>query len=75
MVPSLYVELQDMPLTQNGKIDRKKLPRPETEGVQQEYVGPRNPAEQTLCQIWQEVLRRERVGIHDDFFLSADIPC
>jgi amino acid adenylation domain-containing protein len=68
MVPSLYVEMQDMPLTQNGKIDRKKLPSPETEVVQQEYVGPRNPTEETLCRIWQEVLRRERVGIHDNFF-------
>jgi thioesterase domain-containing protein/acyl carrier protein len=68
MVPSVYVELQDMPLTQNGKIDRKKLPRPDTEVMQQEYVGPRNATEETLCQIWEEVLRRDRVGIHDNFF-------
>ncbi|MFZ1008289.1 MAG: thioesterase domain-containing protein, partial [Candidatus Sulfotelmatobacter sp.] len=68
MVPSAYVQLAEIPLNPNGKIDRKSLPLPGTDTPQQEYVGPRNATEETLCRLWQEVLRRERVGIHDNFF-------
>ncbi len=52
----------------NRKIDRNSLPQADADTPEQEYVGPRNPAEETLCRLWQEVLRRERVGIHDNFF-------
>lgn len=69
MAPTAYVELDELPLNQNGKIDRKKLPRPDVDTPEQEYVGPRNATEETLCRVWQEVLRRERVGIHDNFFM------
>jgi acyl carrier protein len=68
MVPSAYVQMEKIPLSVNGKVDRKNLPQPERDTPQQEYVGPRNPTEETLCRLWQEVLRREHVGIHDNFF-------
>ena len=68
MVPSAYVKLDQLPLNQNGKIDRKKLPQPDLDIREQEYVGPRNATEETLCRVWQEVLRQERVGVNDNFF-------
>jgi amino acid adenylation domain-containing protein len=68
MVPNSYVQLEKLPLTHNGKIDRKSLPQPDTETQEHEYIGPRNPAEEILCRLWQEALRRQRVGIHDNFF-------
>jgi amino acid adenylation domain-containing protein len=68
MVPNAYVQLEKLPLNHNGKIDRNNLPQPDTDTPEQEYVGPRNATEETLCRLWQEVLRRERVGIHDNFF-------
>jgi acyl carrier protein len=68
MVPTSFVQLHELPLNNNGKVDRKSLPRPDMAAPEQEYVGPRNTTEETLCRQWQEVLRRERVGIHDNFF-------
>ena len=68
MVPSAYVQLEELPLNHNGKIDRKSLPQLDTDTPEQEYVGPRNATEEILCRLWQEVLRRDRVGVHDDFF-------
>jgi amino acid adenylation domain-containing protein len=68
MVPSAYVWLKELPLNHNGKIDWKKLPQPDENTREQEYVGPRNSIEETLCRVWQEVMRVERVGIHDNFF-------
>jgi amino acid adenylation domain-containing protein len=68
MVPTAYVQLDALPLNHNGKIDRKNLPQPDTATPKEEYVGPRNPTEETLCRLWQEVLRQEHVGIHDNFF-------
>jgi amino acid adenylation domain-containing protein len=69
MVPSALVVLDKLPLTANGKVDRKALPAPEgrPEGME-EYVAPRTPTEEVLAGIWAEVLRVERVGIHEDFF-------
>lgn len=67
MMPAAYVQLQILPLTPSGKIDRKNLPEPDTY-TSQEYVAPRNTAEEILCRLWQEVLHLERVGVHDDFF-------
>jgi len=59
-----------MPLTPNGKIDRKALLEVEGNRVEsgQEYVSPQTPIEELLVGIWEEVLRVERVGIHDNFF-------
>ncbi|HEV2799872.1 MAG TPA: amino acid adenylation domain-containing protein, partial [Pyrinomonadaceae bacterium] len=70
MVPQRIVKLDALPLTANGKIDRKALPAPdetqtETAGG---YVPPRNSVEGVLCRVWSEVLGREQVGIHDNFF-------
>jgi hypothetical protein len=71
MVPSAYVEMEQLPLNHNGKIDRKSLPAPERARPEQEYVAPRNVTEETLCRLWQEILRRDRVGIHDNFFRTG----
>ena len=68
MVPALWVELESIPLTSNGKIDRKALPDPEITNIAAEYVAPRNDTEAKLVQIWQKLLGVERVGIHDNFF-------
>src|SRR5262245_3425573 len=69
MVPSWFVVLERMPLTPNGKVDRRSLPAPER-GVVEEgrYVGPRTELEETLSGIWSEVLGVERVGVEDNFF-------
>ena len=69
MLPALWVNLESMPLTPNGKIDRKALPDPDTSGLLiNKYVAPRNEIEAKLAEIWQEVLEVDRIGIHDDFF-------
>jgi len=69
MVPQLWVELEELPLTSNGKIDRKSLPDPElSDRFTQEYVAPRNKTEELLAEIWQELLVVERIGVHDNFF-------
>src|SRR5262245_37186760 len=68
MLPSALVALERLPLTSNGKVDRKALPAPEgrPEGVA--YVTARTPVEEMLTGIWEEALRRERNGVHDNFF-------
>jgi amino acid adenylation domain-containing protein len=68
MVPVVWVELQSIPLMPNGKFDRKALPDPGLTDIVKGYVGPRNATEETLAQIWQELLGLERVGIYDNFF-------
>jgi acyl-coenzyme A synthetase/AMP-(fatty) acid ligase/aryl carrier-like protein len=68
MVPSDFVLLDHLPLTPNGKVDRKALPAPETGSQLEVYVAPRNAIEQALCEVWQEVLNREPIGIDDNFF-------
>ncbi|QUI24146.1 amino acid adenylation domain-containing protein [Vallitalea pronyensis] len=69
MIPSTYVELEKMPLTANGKIDRKALPEPDdNSNTGAAYVAPRNKTEERLADIWQEVLGLEKVGIKDNFF-------
>ncbi|MGI8634057.1 MAG: condensation domain-containing protein, partial [Segetibacter sp.] len=69
MVPVLWVQLQSLPLTSNGKTDKKKLPEPDaTELSGNEYVAPVTEIQQQLAAIWQQVLGIEKVGISDNFF-------
>ena len=57
-----------LPLTPNGKVDRKALPEPDMAAQQALYIAPHTDTEKILCEIWQEVLQIERVGIKDNFF-------
>ncbi|MHA4812443.1 amino acid adenylation domain-containing protein, partial [Flavitalea flava] len=69
MIPSLFVMMDQMPLTTNGKIDRERLPAPDfSDRLRHSYTAPRNGVEQKLTEIWQRLLAIERIGIHDDFF-------
>ena len=69
MVPGVFVRLEAMPLTPNGKVDRRALPDPDRRGTPEEiYVAPQSQLEQSLAEIWQEVLGLERVGLRDNFF-------
>ncbi|TBU87893.1 non-ribosomal peptide synthase/polyketide synthase [Phytopseudomonas dryadis] len=68
MVPTQWIDLAQMPLSPNGKLDRKALPRPDASTAQNEYVAPQNELEQRIAEIWQDVLKREHVGRHDNFF-------
>ncbi|MCB1032516.1 MAG: amino acid adenylation domain-containing protein, partial [Acidobacteria bacterium] len=70
LVPSVLVRLEALPLTANGKVDRRALPDPEGDrsGVAATYTAPRTPVEELLAAIWSELLGVERVGLDDDFF-------
>jgi non-ribosomal peptide synthetase component F len=69
MVPAAYVEVEQWPLTPNGKLDRKGLPAPEGEAyLVHTYEPPEGETEEALSRIWSEVLGVERVGRHDNFF-------
>ncbi|MBK5540913.1 non-ribosomal peptide synthase/polyketide synthase [Pseudomonas sp. TH07] len=69
MVPLAYVQLPALPLTANGKLDRKALPEPAAQHLlSREYQAPQGAVEMALAQIWQEVLKVEQVGRHDHFF-------
>jgi tyrocidine synthetase III len=66
MIPARFVQLNEMPLTSSGKIDRKRLPKPDAEAAN--YEAPRNAKEKTLCAIWEQVLNRKPIGRQDNFF-------
>jgi amino acid adenylation domain-containing protein len=70
MAPEDILILKEMPVTANGKIDRKRLPAAESASrhTDRQYVGARTPVEEILVEIFEDVLNLERVGIHDDFF-------
>nr|WP_315438069.1 non-ribosomal peptide synthase/polyketide synthase [uncultured Pseudomonas sp.] len=69
MVPAAFVRLDALPLTANGKVDRKALPKPQQTALfSRAYVEPQDALETALAQIWAEVLQVERVGRHDHFF-------
>ncbi len=70
MLPSALVVLEKMPLTANGKIDRRALPAPEASraGLESSYVAPATALERFLAGLWQEVLKVPRVGVVDNFF-------
>ncbi|HEX7242147.1 MAG TPA: amino acid adenylation domain-containing protein, partial [Longimicrobiaceae bacterium] len=66
MVPSAWVALDALPLTPTGKVDRRALPAPEAPA--ERYVAPRDGVEAVLAEVWAAVLRRERVGVEENFF-------
>ncbi|MGY2212516.1 non-ribosomal peptide synthetase [Pseudomonas pergaminensis] len=68
MVPAHLIVLDSMPLTANGKLDRRALPQPDPEANRQTYVAPRNELESTLAAIWCAVLNVQQVGLDDNFF-------
>ncbi|HEX3044567.1 MAG TPA: amino acid adenylation domain-containing protein, partial [Bacillota bacterium] len=69
MIPSYFIKIDQIPLTSNGKIDKKGLPEPTGKAITSaEYVAPENETEERLAEIWQKVLGVERVGTEDNFF-------
>ncbi len=68
MVPTHFMFLAHMPLTPNGKLDRKGLPAPDASLMQQRYVAPETELEQQIAAIWAQVLRLPQVGLDDNFF-------
>ena len=70
MVPSVFVHLEELPRTANGKVDRRNLPAPDRENSETKdvFLAPRDDLERALVQIWQDVLKRESVGVRDNFF-------
>jgi acyl carrier protein len=70
MVPAHFVFLPALPTTTSGKLDRRALPVPD-EGrpeLEETFVAPRTPTEETIAAIWADVLRLEKVGVHDNYF-------
>lgn len=70
MIPSFFLKLEEMPVTANGKIDRKSLPAPDKSALETgaEYQPPTTELEKILVEIWQDVMGVERVGINDNYF-------
>ena len=69
MIPAFFKHLLALPLTDNGKVDRKALPQPELARASGHvYVAPRTPTEQGIADLWADVLQLEEIGIHDNFF-------
>lgn len=67
MIPTALIALEALPYNSSGKLDRKALPAPQ-KSEQSGYVAPGNELEQQLCSLWQKSLKRDRVGMTDDFF-------
>ncbi|GEM_PF-849118 len=70
MIPAVFISLQNIPLTPNGKVDRKALPAPDPHRPQLEsvYVAPKGELESILAKIWTQLLNIDQVGIYDNFF-------
>jgi amino acid adenylation domain-containing protein len=70
MIPSAFIFLDSLPLTPNGKLDRAAFPAPgpSRPDMAETYLPPRTSVEEKLAAIWRDILKLERVGIHDDFF-------
>jgi amino acid adenylation domain-containing protein len=70
MIPSVFIPLDELPLTPNGKLDRSALPLPDGERLllDPDFVEPRTEIEELVAQIWREVLKFDKIGIHDNFF-------
>ncbi|HKG96468.1 MAG TPA: non-ribosomal peptide synthetase, partial [Pyrinomonadaceae bacterium] len=70
MIPSVFVFLEALPLTPSGKVDRRSLPAPDQQrpSLERMFVAPRTPVEQSLADIWKDVLGLRQVGVNDNFF-------
>ena len=68
LLPSAFVELRAMPLTRNGKVNRAMLREDSASSARPRYVAPRTPVEETMADIWADLLRVERPGVDDNFF-------
>ncbi|MBT7410333.1 MAG: non-ribosomal peptide synthetase, partial [Methylococcales bacterium] len=69
MVPHAFMLIDHIPLSPNGKVDRKALPEPDyTQDDEKEKVLPRNETETKIAEIWQEVLKLDQIGVYDNFF-------
>lgn len=70
MIPNRFIVLGELPLTARGKVDRAALPRPpeSQRSLTQPFVAPRTPFEKSIAEAWREILKVDRVGVHDDFF-------
>lgn len=70
MIPNIFVTLESLPLTHNGKVDRKALPAPDLSRpeMEQNYEPPATPMEENLAEVWGELLSISAVGVHDNFF-------
>jgi amino acid adenylation domain-containing protein len=68
MAPGQFVFLESLPLTNNGKVDRKALPAPVAVTTTAGHLAASTPTEQAIMEIWQRILQRDRVGTRDDFF-------
>ena len=68
MVPSNYIHLDNIPVTSNGKLDRKALPKIENKNSSDEFISPRNETENELADIWCDILNLDVVGVKDNFF-------
>ncbi len=68
MIPAAFVSLPALPLTANGKVDRRALPAPDINRQERQIVAPRNPIEETLVNIWSQVLNLDAISIYDNFF-------
>jgi acyl carrier protein len=70
MIPSVFMLMDEMPLTSNGKIDRKSLPSPDISRISlsEKHTPPRNEIEKQLTEIWQKVLRVKNISVYDNFF-------
>jgi acyl carrier protein len=69
MLPDAFVNLEELPLTPSGKVDRVALPEPGREDrTSRPYVAPRSATESELATIWSDVLGCQKLGVHDDFF-------
>jgi len=70
MVPNYYIRIDKLPLTDNGKVDKKNLPDPTEDAfiINEMYKAPGNEVEEKLVTIWQEILGREKIGVKDNFF-------
>lgn len=73
MLPSAWMVMNELPKTLSGKVNRRALPDPARTSLQseKEYVAPRTPVEQAVADVWSELLKVERVSIHDNFFFSG----